>query len=163
MGVTKIRYEIFYWFLVASCSLTRFSGKYTASEFRIAHEEVNSQYIPPSTKYPPPSFLSGCTLGNLVPIRVSTVSQYRRPKLLFCQLLDAYFSSNFYKTFLVPDFHYLPGQHPGFGPFALFPAAQWLDTAAYMGYPWPEYFRRPTTTELCKLPSTCASSLVKSK
>ncbi|XP_069705781.1 segmentation protein Runt-like isoform X2 [Periplaneta americana] len=47
------------------------------------------------------------------------------------------------------NFHYLPGQHPGFGPFALFPAAQWLDTAAYMGYPWPEYFRRPTTAELC--------------
>ncbi|KDR23059.1 Segmentation protein Runt [Zootermopsis nevadensis] len=60
------------------------------------------------------------------------------------------------------DFHYLPGQHPGFGPFALFPAAQWLDTAAYMGYPWPEYFRRPTTTELCKLPSTCGSSIIKS-
>ncbi|XP_021942388.1 segmentation protein Runt-like [Zootermopsis nevadensis] len=60
------------------------------------------------------------------------------------------------------NFHYLPGQHPGFGPFALFPAAQWLDTAAYMGYPWPEYFRRPTTTELCKLPSTCGSSIIKS-
>ncbi|XP_023724418.1 segmentation protein Runt [Cryptotermes secundus] len=60
------------------------------------------------------------------------------------------------------NFHYLPGQHPGLVPFALFPAAQWLDTAAYMGYPWPEYFRRPTTTELCKLPSTCGSSIIKS-
>ncbi|KAJ9574464.1 hypothetical protein L9F63_008390, partial [Diploptera punctata] len=58
------------------------------------------------------------------------------------------------------NFHYLPGQHPGFGPFAIFPTAQWLDTAAYMGYPWPEYFRRPT--ELCKLPSTCSTSIIKS-
>jgi len=113
-----------------------------------AHHQVFCQYIPSETWYP-----SLCLQCH------NTEDQ----NFSLHDFLYAYFHSNFYKTFLVPDFHYLPGQHPGFGPFALFPAAQWLDTAAYMGYPWPEYFRRPTTTELCKLPSTCASSLIKSK
>jgi hypothetical protein len=112
------------------------------------HHQVFSQYIPSETWYP-----SLC-------LQCHNTDDHNFPLHNF---LEAYFRANFYKTFLVPDFHYLPGQHPGFGPFALFPTAQWLDTAAYMGYPWPEYFRRPTTTELCKLPSTCASSLIKSK
>ncbi|XP_046988142.1 uncharacterized protein LOC124593838 [Schistocerca americana] len=51
------------------------------------------------------------------------------------------------------NFHYLPGQH-AFGPFGMFPGAQWLDSAAYLGYPWQEYFRRP---ELCKLPAAAAA------
>ncbi|XP_063243240.1 segmentation protein Runt-like [Bacillus rossius redtenbacheri] len=56
------------------------------------------------------------------------------------------------------NFHYLPGQHPGFGPFAVFPAAQWLDSAYMAAYQWPEYFRRP---ELCKLSPPACSSVVK--
>lgn len=53
----------------------------------------------------------------------------------------------------------LAGGYPGFGPFAMVPP-QWLD-AAYMSYAWPEYFRRPTSTDLCKLPVPPCSSLTK--
>ncbi|XP_066991845.1 segmentation protein Runt-like [Anabrus simplex] len=49
------------------------------------------------------------------------------------------------------NFHYMPGQHPSFSPFAMFPSAQWLDTA-YMGYPWQEYFRRPGACSMLKGP-----------
>lgn len=58
------------------------------------------------------------------------------------------------------DFGYgLTGGYPGFGPFAMVPP-QWLD-AAYMSYAWPEYFRRPTSTDLCKLPIPPCSSITK--
>ncbi|KAL0275110.1 UNVERIFIED_CONTAM: hypothetical protein PYX00_003072 [Menopon gallinae] len=53
----------------------------------------------------------------------------------------------------------LTGGYPGFGPFAMVPP-QWLD-AAYMSYAWPEYFRRPTSTDLCKLPIPPCSSITK--
>lgn len=52
----------------------------------------------------------------------------------------------------VSDFQYLPGQHPGFSPFSMLPS-QWLD-AAYMSY-WPEYFRQPSSQQLCKLAALC--------
>lgn len=58
------------------------------------------------------------------------------------------------------DFGYgLAGGYPGFGPFAMVPP-QWLD-AAYMSYAWPEYFRRPTSADLCKLPVPPCSSITK--
>nr|XP_018907120.1 PREDICTED: segmentation protein Runt [Bemisia tabaci] len=50
------------------------------------------------------------------------------------------------------NFQYLPGQHPGFSPFSMLPS-QWLD-AAYMSY-WPEYFRQPSSQQLCKLAALC--------
>ncbi|GLG94568.1 uncharacterized protein LOC103508398, partial [Gryllus bimaculatus] len=55
------------------------------------------------------------------------------------------------------DLHYLPGQHPGFGPvFPMFGAAPWLDPAYLAAYPWHEYLRRP---DLCKLPAATCSVL----
>lgn len=64
--------------------------------------------------------------------------------------------------FYVPDFHFIPGGHPGgFGPFGML-HPQWLDASTYMSYAWPEYFRR-TPTDLCKLSSALCPSSIKGK